>query len=105
MPFEIVESWTGPVDFVLKIDGVAAVLSSDDVVTLILRGADRKVISTTGEVSILVPSEGKVRYVPSPYDFVASRGPYYARFQVVDVTSRKVFFPNGAADLITVYPA
>lgn len=106
MPLDVVEGWTGPIDMILKIDGSPALFSgSSDDVQLILRSADRQIISTTGEVYVLSATDGTVRFFPSIKDLVAARGPYLARYKHTDAEGRIVFFPNGAADVWTVYSA
>lgn len=101
---ELCESWTGPVDVQLKADGVPQDLTGTSV-EIILRRADRSLVSTTGDVSILSATDGTVRYLPDATDFVARRGPYTVRYKVTDAFLRNVFFPSGDPVLIQVRSA
>jgi hypothetical protein len=104
MSTDVIEAWTGPVDYQLRVNGAPLDLSGMTV-ELILRRADRSIVSSTGDVSILSATDGTVRYLPDANDFVARRGPYLARFKVTDALSRVVFFPNAEAEVITVRSA
>jgi hypothetical protein len=101
--FDVVQGWTGNLDFQLKVEGTPAILSTDDTVSLILRRADGVLVSTTSEVVIISASDGKVRYTPGATDLLTRHAPYGARFKLVDPLGKVVFFPNGRADLWNVH--
>ena len=93
---------TGPQDFRLLIDGVAADLTGKTV-TLILTGRDGTVVDTTNDVSITGVTTGEVRYSPDSTDVPAANTPYTARWAVTDAAGKVVFFPSGAADRWNVF--
>lgn len=95
---EIIEGWTGPIDFALKADGAAIDLNGITV-TLTLTGADGVAVDTTGDVAVLVAAEGTVRYTPDVADLDAAKSPYRARFKLVDGVGAIVYCPSGARDV------
>ena len=112
MALELVDGWTGPLDLVLKSDGVPVVFtSSQHTPTLVIRDRDRTLVDTTGDVAwytscgVVYASCGTVTYRPSSGDLRSTGSPYLARVRVSAGTasSEVVFFPNGLADPWTVY--
>jgi hypothetical protein len=103
MPIEIVEGWTGDLDFQLKSDNVAVNLTGTTV-GLILQDSNGVVITPGGTTSIVDPVLGKVRFSPAVGDLVASKSPYNARWKVTDGVGKVVFFPSGADDVWIVRP-
>lgn len=93
MTDDLVEGWTGPLDFALLTDG-AALNGTGLTVTLALRDRSEGVVNVTGNVAWLVQASGTVRFSPSAEDLKAARSPYQARFKVTDGSSKDVFFPN-----------
>lgn len=90
---ELVEGWTGNVDFTLLADGTAVNLTGSTV-TLTLRDRTGTVIDTTSDVSVPTPASGVVRYSPDAIDLTASGSPYSARWKVVDGSSKVTYFPS-----------
>lgn len=105
MPLDLVEGWTGPIDYDLLADGtpVNASSSNGDVVSLVLHNRAGTTVSTTGDVTFLTSSTGRVRYLPGVNDLVAQASPYRARFRIEN-NGQIVFFPSGPAEQWTVYP-
>lgn len=98
---QIVEGWTGNLDFALTADGVA-IDGTGSTVTLVLRTRNGMSVPTTGKVAWLAQASGTVRYQPALADLKADQSPYEARFKVTDGSSKDVYFPNGQADAWTV---
>ena len=102
---EVVEGWTGRLEFTLKADGEAVDLSGFDV-TLNLRDDDGVLVEYDDEVTVdadQTANAGKVYFDPPEDAFAAADGPYRARFRVEDGSGDVVFFPNCKdADLILV---
>jgi len=97
MKFEIVEGWTGDLDFDLLADGALPAGSMSGMsVELILKKADGTQLTTTGDVAIADEDNWRVRYSPDPGDLV--RGSYQGRFKVTDIGGKIVYFPSGAWD-------
>jgi hypothetical protein len=93
MTDDLVEGWTGPLDFALSTDGIA-LDGTGFTVTLILRDRAQGVVNVTGEIAWLAQGGGTVRYSPSVNDLKAERSPYEARFKVTDGNGKDVYFPN-----------
>jgi hypothetical protein len=67
-------------------------------VTLVLTDKLDATVAFTGVVAVTSAALGKVSFTPATGDLVASSGPYYARFQVVDSGGKKSFYPSGHKD-------
>jgi hypothetical protein len=102
MPLDVVEAWTGPLDFQLKADGVVVNLTGLTV-GLVLKDSVGAVVTVGGTLSILDAVNGKVRFTPAATDLVVSKSPYAARIKVTDAGGKDVFFPNAAPDPWTVF--
>jgi hypothetical protein len=90
---ELVEGWTGNVDYALKADGELVDLTAMSL-QLVLKDSALTVVSVTGTVSIFSASSGGVTFVPASGDLLASSSPYSARFKVTDSGGKTVFFPS-----------
>jgi baseplate upper protein BppU len=101
MTVELVEGWTGDLDFVLKANGVALDLTGMTV-ELILRKPDGTTIDTAGDTSVPDPAAGKVRYAPDSADLVAANSPLMARWKVTNA-GKVVYFPAGSPDRWEIY--
>lgn len=101
---DVVEGWTGDLDYQLKADGVIVNLTGMTVV-LVLTDKDGTAVTTTGNITVFDAVNGKVRYRPDATDLVAAKSPYTMHWKVTDGASRDVFFPNGAADVLKVHKA
>lgn len=97
MPVDVVEGWTGELNFTLKVDGTATNLTGATV-TLSLTDRDGFEVATSGDVSIVTAASGTIKYAPDAADLLASGSPYRARFKVVDSSSLATFYPNGPGD-------
>lgn len=97
MDLELVEGWTGVLDFILKADGVAVDLTGMTV-ELLLYKADGTQVDTTSDLTVTDAAAGTVRYSPDGADLLASETPHRSRFKVTDGSGKIVYFPNGAMD-------
>jgi hypothetical protein len=100
--YDLVEGWTGPLDFTLKADNVPVDLTGMTV-ELILSGRDSVAINTTGDVTVPTPAVGLVRYSPDAADITVAKSPLNAHWKVTDGGGNVVFFPNGAPDIWKVF--
>lgn len=98
---DIVEGWTGNLDFQLKSDG-AVVNLTGMTVELILTDKDGAAITTAGNITVFDAANGKVRYIPDAADLDDAKSPYTARWKVTDGAGKIVFFPNGVSDVYLV---
>ncbi len=101
MAEDLTEGWTGPLDFILLIDGVAANLTGATV-ELVLYDSLGTLVTTSGDVTVVTAATGHVRYTPDSTDLSSSLSPYKAKFKVT-LSGEVTFFPKGAADVWTVY--
>jgi hypothetical protein len=100
---EIVEGWTGPLDFRLLADGSALDISGMTV-ELLLTAQDGTAIDTTGDTSITDATDGEVRYLPDPTDLDSDDSPILMRWKVTDDLGRVVYHPSGRPAVIAVRP-
>jgi hypothetical protein len=100
---DITAGWTGPLPFTLKADGLAANLTSMTV-ALVLKDKNGIAVDTLGDVTVTDQTVGLVTYLPDAADFAHQSSPYAIRFRVTDTSGYVVFFPNGQADQIVVWP-
>lgn len=109
---DLVEGWTGSLDFQLNREAVRGTTASSGpqdlsgtTVSLVLRGQKGEIVRNSTEgVSVLNPTSGIVRYTPrSSSDLLTARSPYTARFRVQGSTGDIVYFPSGKADVWTVH--
>ena len=95
----IVEGTTSDLRFQLLQDGLPIDLTG---VTVALLLADRTgaPVSSPGTISMVDESEGKVQLVPSSTGvFVASKGPYHARWELTDGSGKVSYVPSSARDV------
>lgn len=93
---EVVQDWSDNLDFLLKNDSTLVDLTGGTVV-LHLEKRDGTALSTTGKVSIVDATGGKVRYTPSTGDLLSTDSPMRGRFQVT-LAGKSAYFPNSEAD-------
>jgi len=102
------EGMTAPEEFVLKQGNSTSTLLPVDLtgltVTLVLKDRLTRTVPTSGDVVVVTPASGLVRYTPDADDLVAQAGPYQARFKVTYVDGTIRYFPQGAAMTWNVYP-
>jgi hypothetical protein len=96
---ELVEGWTGPLDFHLVGDGEPASLHGCDVTFLLGRGDGTEI---EREAEIRDPGAGLVRWSPDPTDLVGGEAASTLRVRVVDAAGRKTFWPSGRALTVRV---
>lgn len=101
MSIEVVEGWTGDLDFVLQADGVAVDLTGATV-ELILYKSDETLIDTSSDITVTDAASGAVSYSPDETDLLASESPLRSRFKVTDGSGKVVYFPNARMDTWTV---
>lgn len=108
----IVSGWTealGP--FTLRADGVAVDLTAFTV-EAVIRNSLGTLVAAAGDVTVRdqVAHPGQVMYAPVATDFVhqstGSKGvqAFRLHWRVTDGSGKIVFFPNGEAEVIDVYP-
>lgn len=101
---DLVEGWTGNIDFTLLADGTAANLTGCSL-ELILRDRAGSQIDTSSDASIQVAASGTVRYTPDSTDLAAAGSPYSARWKVTDGSAKVTYFPSGEPDRWVVWKA
>lgn len=105
---EVVEGWTSPMEFTLKLATSSSTsyspmdLTGLTVAIVLKDGRGRTVNSSTTGVSVVSSTGGTVQYAPTSSDFVAARSPYRVRFKLTDSTGRIAYHPNTDESLITV---
>ena len=100
---KLVEGWTGAIDDVLTSNGVAIDLTGLTV-ELVLQKADGALVTTAGNVTIVIPASGLVRYSPDAGDLLATETPHVARWKVTDGAGKVSFFPSDPGEVWTVQP-
>jgi hypothetical protein len=99
---EVVDGWTGPLDYTLLADGTALNLTGMTV-TLILTKPDGTVVDTTGDVTVTDAAAGWVRYTPDATDLAASESPLRMRWKVVDGAGAVVYHPSARPAVIVIH--
>ena len=95
----IVEGTTADLRFQLLQDGSAIDLTGVTV-TVLLADRSGAPVSSPGTVSTVTATEGKIQLVPTDETvFVASRGPYHARWKLVDGSSKISYVPSSSRDV------
>lgn len=97
MVVELVEGWTGPLEFQLLADGTAQDLTGMTV-ELILKDSEGTAITTTGDITVTGAATGEVTYAPDSADLAAAASPLASRFKVTDGSGKVVYFPSGEPD-------
>jgi len=93
----LVEGWTGNIDYQLKADGIAVNLNGLTV-SIVARKQDGAAITLTGTLTITDEPTGKVRFAPGATDILAASSPCQVRFKVTDGFSKVTYFPSGGAE-------
>jgi hypothetical protein len=98
----VVQDWTGPLDFRLEADGSAVDLTGTTPL-LILSEENGASITLAGTSALLTATGGTVRFTPATGDLI--KGGYRGRWKITDGSSNDVYFPNEEADTWKVrYP-
>jgi hypothetical protein len=97
-----VEGETAPRDFILKEDGVVFDLTG---LTVTLEVYDKAgvLVDTTGDLTVVTPSAGRVRYTPDATDLVSAKSELKVRFKVSDALGGYGYFPRGERDVWRVW--
>ncbi len=109
----ITEGWTATMDAFTCLRDKTAFSLTGYTVTISIRDSDNTAITPAGTLTVLNQTTypGQVTYAPHASDFARStaigdaREVFKVRIKVVDSNGKVAFFPNGAADEISVYPA
>ncbi len=100
---ELVEGWTAPLDFQLKlVDPQTKVATDFDLTGLALpairaHNQTGSVIPLVGLMTIVDLVTGKIRFTPDAADLVKALSPYFVRFEIADVNGKLAFWPNNIA--------
>ncbi len=103
---DIAEGWTdmlGP--FQLRANGVPFSLAGLEV-NLILRDGFGRLVQPAGTITLADQNvnPGQVFFTPAKKDFEPGPKAYTIRWEVIDGEGGVVYFPNGRADEIRVFP-
>lgn len=97
--YDIVEGTSGTLEFQLLENGVPIDLGGVTV-TLLLEDRNGTAIANPGAVSVSDSSNGKIRFVPTSTSvFIASSGPYYARWKLTNTLSAVFYVPSSVRDV------
>lgn len=100
---EVVEGWTQALPFTLKADDVAVDLSGLTVGVYLKDNTGALVASGSSEVTVTDATAGQITWKPASTSTLrAARTPYKIRFQVTDVSTDHVWFPNVDESLLKV---
>lgn len=101
---ELTEGWTGPIDLQLQADGSAYDLTGTEIVLITRNGCGVESATTCGLYLEHVSSTcGIVRWTPETTNtLLVAKQPYTIKVRVTSGTA-KVYFPNGAGDVWSVY--
>lgn len=98
MTYDIVEGTSGPLEFQLLENGVAIDLTTITV-TLLLEDRTGTTVSSPGTVTVTDAMTGKVTLTPTNTAvFVASSGPYFARWKLTTTTPTVFYVPSSNRD-------
>lgn len=99
MTYDIVEGTTNVLQFQLIENGTAIPLTNITV-TLLLEDRTGTTVSSPGTVTITDATNGKVQFAPTNSAvFVASAGPYYARWKLTDGSNLIGYVPTSNRDM------
>lgn len=99
MTYDIVEGTTNVLQFQLIENGTAIPLTNVTV-TLLLEDRTGTAVPAPGTVTITDVTNGKVQFAPTNSSvFVATAGPYYARWKLTDGSGLIGFVPTSNRDV------
>ena len=106
-PVEVVEGWTGRLDFQLLVCSTSLSISANDTVSAWYHDRSGAVVTTsTGTITEVTASCGHVGFtVCTSCHFRVGLSPYTLRFHVKNVLGKVVFFPAADPILIKVRSA
>lgn len=97
--YDIVEGTTAPIDFQLLESGAPIDLTFITP-SLLLEDCTGTVVTSPGVVSVQDATLGKVRLVPTDTTvFDGTKGPYSARWKLIDGTGKISFVPTSIRDI------
>lgn len=99
MKYDIVEGTSSNLQFQLLENGVAINLTGITV-TLLLEDRVGTTVTSPGTVTTVDATTGKVQLAPTGTSvFVASSGPYYARWKLTDGSGKVAYVPTSNRDI------
>ena len=103
-PVEIVEGWTGRLDFQLQVCSTSLSISANDTVSAWLHDRTGATVTTsTGTITEVAATCGHVGFtVCTSCHYKATLSPYTLRFHIKDAAGLVVLFPNADAVVIQV---
>lgn len=105
MTYTIVAGTTGDLKFQL-LEAGSPINLLGCTVALILSDASGTAVTSPGTVSIIDSANGKVQLTPTDTTvFVAANGPYSARWQITDASSKIFYVPTGPRDIWEIVAA
>jgi hypothetical protein len=103
--YTVIAGTTSALQFQLLEAGAAINLTSITV-TLLLSDKNGTTVSSPGTVSVTDATTGKVQLAPTDANvFVATNGPYTARWKLVDASSKISYVPSGPRDVWEIIEA
>lgn len=103
---DIVEGWTGRIEWQAKKDGVVVDLSGvESCFSLRDKHGASISMTCTDATEVITATCGYVGLNPSTGTFLEDGSPYSLRLKVVDSTPTTVYFPSGTAESIIVRSA
>jgi hypothetical protein len=97
--YEVVVGTTNDIKFQL-LDNGAPIDLTGVTVTLLLEDRTGKAVPLPGTVTVTDSANGKVSLTPTNTSvFTGSKGPYYARWKLVDFTGKIGFVPSSTRDV------
>ena len=94
---DVIEGWTGPLEFILLADGSAVDLTGITSVAAEAKRLDGTTITLGGTTQVSDATSGKVKYNPIAGDLKEVDSPALVRFKVTDGSSKITYFPSGDA--------
>lgn len=89
----LVEGWTGDLNYTLYTDG-AAFNGTGMTVAAQIYDRSFSLMNPTGKTAWVVAASGTVAFTPADGDIKAERSPYWVRFKVTDGAGKIVLFPT-----------
>ncbi len=94
-PVEIVEGWTGRLDWQLLVCSTSQSVENITVSSWLYDRNEAKVTTSTGSINVVTTSCGVVGFLCcTSCQFRASLSPYTLRFHLLDAAGKVVFFPS-----------
>lgn len=101
---KLVEGWTGPIDETIRTAAGTPLDLTGMAVELLLQKADGLTVDTTGDITVVTPAAGLVRYSPDAGDLVAIDTPHVARWKITSA-GQVTFFPAEEGEVWVILPA